>query len=315
MPSSFPPRSTPPRSVPPRSIPPQSATPQKSVPPRSVPPLDALDDASARIENWMKSISGAAVAFSGGADSALMLDFARRALGRRLLAVTFDTGTLPAFERQRAADQARALGVRHRIVNLDMFQDRAFRENGPDRCYLCKRTLFLRLGEIARSEGLETLLEGTNASDMAQDRPGLRAVRELGARSPFLELGIAKPVIRALAQRAGLPCWNAPARACLASRIPPGTPVTRERVRRIEGLEWAILSLGFTDVRAREDASGATVRIEVPADQLDMASTSAMRGLVANAGERAGYRFVSLDLKGLRRPDGDEMDRQSRFKF
>ncbi len=262
-------------------------------------PTNALDEAAGRLETWMRALNGAAVAFSGGADSSLLLHCAAKVLGRRAIAVTFDTGTMPAFELKRASEIARSLGVRHLIASVDMFGERAFRENGPDRCYLCKRTLFARLTDMARAQGISNVLDGSNASDSGTDRPGMKALTELGVKSPLRELGIEKVVVRALAKAARLPSWNAPARACLATRIPTGTAVTNERVRRIEKLEEALLALGFSDVRAREDASGKCVRIEVPTNEIDMAAASAMRSLIADSGIRAGYTSISLDLRGL----------------
>lgn len=261
----------------------------------------ALDRAEAALQRWMRALGSALIALSGGVDSSLMLSAAAEALGDRALAVTLDAGTLPAFEIARAAAIARAIGARHRMVAIDLEGERCFRENPLDRCYHCKRALFSRLLDIARTEGFAAVLEGSNRDDLGDHRPGLAAVRELGARSPFLELGFDKALIRALAERRKIASWNAPARACLATRIPHGTPITREALRRVEALECALLARGFSDARVREAEAGALARIELPAAEIGRALDPVLREEIAAAGEAAGYRFVAIDLRGYRR--------------
>lgn len=258
-----------------------------------------LDDADALLCRWMAEQRRALVAFSGGVDSSLLLSAAREVLGENALAVTIDGGTLPAFERARATEIARAIGARHRVLAIELEGESFFRENPPDRCYHCKRALFSRLFTIAADEGMNTVLEGSNRDDLGDFRPGLRAVRELGARSPFLELGFGKALIRALAARRGISAWNAPARACLATRVPHGTPITRARLSRIEAFESALLAFGFSDVRVRDGAD--TARVELPPGEIERALENNLREAIAAAGESAGYRFVTLDLRGYRR--------------
>ena len=261
--------------------------------------FEDLNVVETALRDWMTNLTSALVAFSGGVDSALMLSAAVEVLGQRVLAVTIDTDTLPRFELDRATRVASDCGARHHILRVDLLDEPFFRENPPDRCYHCKKALFARLDELARRQGLEAVLEGSNQSDLDDYRPGLKAVRDMGARSPFLELGFDKALIRALARRRGLALWNAPARACLATRIPHGEAITRERLCRIERLEQAILALGFSDVRVRDGRDSA--RVELPADEISRAMAAELREQIANAGETAGYRFVAIDLRGYRR--------------
>lgn len=266
-----------------------------------------LGEADAALCRWLEGQKSALIAFSGGVDSSLMLSAASEVLGDRALAVTIDSGTLPAFEIARAIDGARAFGARHALLAIELSDEHFFRENPPDRCYHCKKTLFSQLFAMAHDTGMSAVLEGSNRDDLGDFRPGLRAVRELGARSPFLELGFGKALIRALAKRRGIDTWNAPARACLATRIPHGTPITRERLHRIEAFESALLSLGFSDVRVRDGAD--TARIELPPAEIERAMEIHLREAIAAAGENAGYRFVTIDLRGYRRGSMNLEDR------
>lgn len=261
--------------------------------------FEDLNVVETALRDWMSGLTGALVAFSGGVDSALMLSVAVEVLGQRVLAVTFDSGALPRFELDRATRVASDCGARHHILRVDLLDEPFFRENPPERCYHCKKALFARLDELARRHKLEAVLEGSNQGDLDDYRPGLKAVREMGARSPFLELGLDKAQIRALARRRGLDIWNAPARACLATRIPHGEAITRARLSRIERLEQAILAIGFSDVRVRDSRDSA--RIELPADEISRAMAAELREQIAHAGENAGYRFVAIDLRGYRR--------------
>lgn len=211
----------------------------------------------------------AALAFSGGVDSAYLL-WAGRHWGCDLTAYYVRTAFQPEFEYEDARRLAEEVGVPLRVVEADILSVPLAAANGPDRCYHCKRALFALLWEAARRDGHTLLLDGTNASDDAGDRPGLRALRELEVRSPLRECGLTKAEIRAQSQKAGLFTWNKPAYACLATRIPTGTAITAGDLERVEAAEGALFALGFTDFRVRL-LSGAA-RIQLPADQWDRAS-------------------------------------------
>lgn len=211
----------------------------------------------------------AALAFSGGVDSAYLL-WAGRHWGCDLTAYYVRTAFQPEFEYEDARRLAEEVGVPLRVVEADILSVPLAAANGPDRCYHCKRALFALLWEAARRDGHTLLLDGTNASDDAGDRPGLRALRELEVRSPLRECGLTKAEIRAQSKEAGLFTWNKPAYACLATRIPTGTAITAGDLERVEAAEGALFALGFTDFRVRL-LSGAA-RIQLPADQWDRAS-------------------------------------------
>ena len=211
----------------------------------------------------------AALAFSGGVDSAYLL-WAGRHWGCDLTAYYVRTAFQPEFEYEDARRLTEEVGVPLRVVEADILSVPLAAANGPDRCYHCKRALFALLWEAARRDGHTLLLDGTNASDDAGDRPGLRALRELEVRSPLRECGLTKAEIRAQSKKAGLFTWNKPAYACLATRIPTGTAITAGDLERVEAAEGALFALGFTDFRVRL-LSGAA-RIQLPADQWDRAS-------------------------------------------
>ena len=211
----------------------------------------------------------AALAFSGGVDSAYLL-WAGRHWGCDLTAYYVRTAFQPEFEYEDARRLAEEVGVPLRVVEADILSVPLAAANGPDRCYHCKRALFALLWEAARRDGHTLLLDGTNASDDAGDRPGLRALRELEVRSPLRECGLTKAEIRAQSKEAGLFTWNKPAYACLATRIPTGTAITAGDLERVEAAEGALFALGFTDFRVRL-LSGAA-RIQLPADQWDRVS-------------------------------------------
>lgn len=211
----------------------------------------------------------AALAFSGGVDSAYLL-WAGRHWGCDLTAYYVRTAFQPEFEYEDARRLAEEVGVPLRVVEADILSVPLAAANGPDRCYHCKRALFALLWEAARRDGHTLLLDGTNASDDAGDRPGMWALRELEVRSPLRECGLTKAEIRAQSKEAGLFTWNKPAYACLATRIPTGTAITAGDLERVEAAEGALFALGFTDFRVRL-LSGAA-RIQLPADQWDRAS-------------------------------------------
>jgi uncharacterized protein len=173
-----------------------------------------------------------------------------------------------------------------------------FRENPPDRCYHCKKAIFSKLATIAQALGFPCILEASNIDDLGDYRPGHRAVKELGARSPLVEAGLAKADVRALSKARGLPTWDKPSAACLASRIPYGEPITREKLARIEKGEAYLSKLGFGAARLRNH--GEIARIEVPADEIPRLASAALRGRVVARLKALGFRYVTIDLEGYR---------------
>ena len=246
----------------------------------------------------LRATGGALVAFSGGVDSALLLRAAHEALGDKVLAVIARSPSYPAREYRDAVRLAELIGAPHRTVETDEVADPEYRKNPPNRCFLCKSTLFRTLAAIAAEQKLPCVLEGSNADDHNDYRPGMRAARELGVRAPLQELGLGKAEIRELARRRGLPVWDKPSLACLSSRIPYGSGITPERLSRIDQAEEVLRQRGLRQVRVRDH--GDVARIETDADGMSRLLEPALRSEISAELKRVGYRFVSLDLEGYR---------------
>ena len=215
-----------------------------------------------------KAADSAAVAFSGGTDSAFLL-WAAKNSGCNVCAYYIKTVFQPAFELEDARRLAEELSVPMKVIEADILSCPEAAANGPERCYYCKRTLFTLLRRAAEKDGHTILLDGTNASDQAEDRPGMKALRELEVRSPLRECGITKEEVRRLSEEAGLFTWDKPAYACLATRVPTGTAITQEDLKRVEQAESRLSEMGFQDFRVRLLGDGA--RIQITAEQMQKA--------------------------------------------
>ena len=210
----------------------------------------------------------AAIGFSGGVDSAY-LTYCAKKYAQNMLAIYYKSEFQPEFEFEDAKRLCREIGAELTVLELDALSDPAVAANPADRCYHCKRNLFGTLAARALADGYTLLLDGTNASDDAGDRPGMRALRELSVRSPLRECGLTKARIRALSREAGLFTWDKPAYACLATRVPTGETITAEKLQKTERAEALLFSLGFRDFRVRYFAGAA--RIQLPEAQLPLA--------------------------------------------
>ena len=248
----------------------------------------------------IRGLGRLAVAYSGGVDSTLLFHTAVETLGREnALGLLVSSETLTPSEFEEARTLAVERGWPIEILAYSELDIAGFRENAIDRCYTCKKELFGRLLELARRRGFETLADGSSHEDLTDDyRPGMRASRELGVVSPLLELGLRKDEIRALSHAAGLPNWNKPSAACLASRFPYGTPITREGLDQVARGEALLRAKGFSQVRVRWHESVA--RIEVLADEIPRLLDPALRNEIVRTFKEIGFRYATLDLQGYR---------------
>jgi len=267
-----------------------------------VPPAPPHDVAEAEVRalDVLRDLGGRGlVALSGGCDSALVLHLAAEAWGpQNVLAVTSRSESLPHEEMAEARGQAEALGVEHVVIDGEELSVEAFVRNAPDRCFHCKNHLFERLRRIADERGLEHVLDGANADDVGDHRPGLVAGRALGVVSPLLRAGLTKPWVRALSHHRGLATWDKPAEACLSSRFPYGTEVTAEGLDRVYRAERALKDLGFATVRVR--VHDPVARIEVPTADLAAVLAPGLRERIVDAVKAAGFAYVALDIQGFR---------------
>ena len=248
-----------------------------------------------KLKKIIKAYPGAVVAFSGGVDSSLLLAIAKEVLQEKIIAVTAVSPVHPSDELQTARRFTKKLGCTHRILYTQELANKMFVLNTRTRCYHCKRYLFSQMKKIASSTGF-VVIEGTNKTDLRDYRPGIKALRMLGIHSPFIAAGIAKQDIRKLARRYGIAAWNKPAAACLASRIPYGTTITKKNLLRVERAERYLTKLGFSLVRVRDHHPLA--RIEVP--QKDIKQILNLRKKITAYLKRLGYRYICVDLEGYR---------------
>jgi uncharacterized protein len=238
------------------------------------------------------------IAFSGGVDSTFLAVVARQVLGDQVLAVTAVSPSLPAAELKSARGLAQRLKLRHRVIRSHEMDNPLFIRNLPDRCYHCKKELFGRLATIARRGGYAHVLDGSNADDCGDYRPGRQAAAEFGVRSPLMDLGVTKAEIRAASRAMGLPTADKPAFACLASRFPYGTKLTAPGLRAVDKAEKRLARLGFAQLRVR--AHGDIARIELAPDQIGKALLPRIRQRMVQIAKEAGFRYVALDLQGYR---------------
>jgi uncharacterized protein len=256
-----------------------------------------LQEKKEKLYAILRDMGGCVVGFSGGVDSTLLFAVAAEALGDRALAVTATSETYPERELREAEAFARRIGGRHRVVESEELDIPGFAENPKNRCYYCKSELFSKLRKISDEEGLPYVLDGSNLDDRGDYRPGKEAACELNVRSPLDEAGFSKEDIRALSKDMDLPTWDKPSFACLSSRFPYGTTITREKVSQVGRAEESLRELGLRTIRVRHH--GDMARIELGPAEFERV-VNGLRDEVIRLVKSAGYAYVALDLQGYR---------------
>ena len=263
-----------------------------------------------RLGKILTDMQSVLVAYSGGTDSSFLLKVAANVLSERVIAVTANSATYSSKELQEAREYAAMIGTKHVIMHTNELDDPNFSSNPPDRCYYCKKELFMRLFELAKKNGLNYVIDGTNCDDEKDFRPGMKAAAEFHVRSPLREAGFTKEEIRTLSKEMHLPTWDKPSLPCLATRFPYGTQITREKVMRVAYAEEFLESFGIRQLRVRDHENIA--RIEVSRKDMPLFIDEKIATQIMEKFKAMGYTYVTLDLQGYRMGSMNEPLRETK---
>jgi uncharacterized protein len=257
-----------------------------------------LDTKEERLREIFRELDSVIVAYSGGVDSSYVAYVANAELGPRAVCITGQSASLPEYQRAEIDSVVQKFGFQHEVIQTEELENPGYRANNPDRCFFCKDELYTKLESVARTRGINNIVDGSTVDDLGDFRPGRRAASQHAVRSPLIEAGLTKSEVRELSRRATLPTWDKPASPCLSSRIAYGTTVTIERLSKVDRGEEILREFGFREFRVRHHDQ--LVRIEIAPAEMDRVLRKELVDELARRFRQLGFKYVTLDLEGFR---------------